>query len=88
MPTGQTDGRIAPIPCRRRWRVLDEADVQRLDDGVVRTLGEVGVRLPLARALDVLERGGCRVDRTSQLTAVKINWPFTTADAPPKFKKL
>jgi trimethylamine--corrinoid protein Co-methyltransferase len=47
--------------------VLGDADVARLEDGVVRTLAEVGVRLPLARALDVLERGGCRVDRTSHV---------------------
>ena len=84
MPTGQTDGRIAPIPCRRRWRVLDDADVQRLDDGVVRTLGEVGVRLPLARALDVLERGGCRVDRTSQVARLPEAVVRAALEAAPK----
>jgi trimethylamine--corrinoid protein Co-methyltransferase len=67
VPVAETSGRIAPIPCRRRWRVLADEDVGRLEDGVMRTLAEVGVRFPLARALDVLERGGCRVDRTSQV---------------------
>ena len=51
----------------RRWQVLDDADVQRLDAAVMHVLGEVGVRFPLARALDALERGGCRVDRATQV---------------------
>ena len=59
--------RIEPIRPRRRWRVLADADVERLEAAVVEVLGEVGVRFPLQRALDVLERGGCGVDRASQV---------------------
>ena len=59
--------RIDPIRPRLRWDVLGAVDVERLEDAIYRTLAEVGVRFPLARALDVLERGGCRVDRASQV---------------------
>ena len=59
--------RIDPITPRLRWDVLSAADVERLEGAVYRTLAEVGVRFPLARALDALERGGCRVDRASQV---------------------
>jgi trimethylamine---corrinoid protein Co-methyltransferase len=50
-----------------RWRVLRDVDVERLDAAILEVLGEVGVRFPLERALDALERGGCRVDRASQI---------------------
>ena len=59
--------RIDPIRPRLRWRVLSDADVERLDAAIIEVLGDVGVRFPLARALDALERGGCRVDRTSRV---------------------
>jgi trimethylamine--corrinoid protein Co-methyltransferase len=59
--------RIDPIRPHLRWDVLDAADIERFEDAIYRTLAEVGVRFPLARALDVLERGGCRVDRASQV---------------------
>ena len=59
--------RIDPITPRLRWDVLSAADVERPEGAVYRTLAEVGVRFPLARALDALERGGCRVDRASQV---------------------
>jgi trimethylamine--corrinoid protein Co-methyltransferase len=59
--------RIDPIRPRLRWSVLSAADVERLQDAIYATLADVGVRFPLERALDVLERGGCRVDRTSQV---------------------
>jgi trimethylamine:corrinoid methyltransferase-like protein len=47
--------------------VLNEADVRRLEAAVFETLADVGVRFPLERALDALERGGCRVDQASQV---------------------
>ena len=58
--------RIHPIEPKLRWQVLTEDDVDRLDAGIMHVLAEVGVRFPLERALDALERGGCRVDRASQ----------------------
>ena len=58
--------RIDPIEPRLRWSVLGRADIERLDAAVMEVLADVGVRFPLARALDALERGGCRVDRASQ----------------------
>jgi trimethylamine---corrinoid protein Co-methyltransferase len=59
--------RIDPIRPRLRWHVLGGADLERLEEAILETLAEVGVRFPLERALDALERGGCRVDRASQV---------------------
>ncbi|HEY6553783.1 MAG TPA: trimethylamine methyltransferase family protein, partial [Vicinamibacteria bacterium] len=59
--------RIDPIRPRLRWRVLGETDVERLEQAILWTLAEVGVRFPLERALDALQRGGCRVDRASRI---------------------
>lgn len=59
--------RIDPIEARLHWDALSRADVERLDAAIMEVLAEVGVRFPLARALDALERGGCRVDRASQI---------------------
>ena len=59
--------RIDPIETRLRWNVLDRSDVERLDSAVMDALAEVGVRFPLERALDVLELGGCPVDRATKV---------------------
>jgi len=59
--------RIDPIRPRLRWRVLADVDMERLESAVFETLADVGVRFPLERALDALERGGCRVDRAAQV---------------------
>ena len=58
--------RIDPIRARLRWRVLSDVDIERMDAAVMEVLGDVGVRFPLGRALDALERGGCRVDRAAR----------------------
>jgi trimethylamine--corrinoid protein Co-methyltransferase len=63
----ETPARIDPIRPRLRWRVLSDADLERLEAAVLETLEEVGVSFPLARALDALEFGGCRVDRTTKV---------------------
>ena len=60
-------GRIEPVEARLRWDVLGPADIERIDAAIMEVLAEVGVRFPLARALDALERGGCRVDRAAQV---------------------
>ena len=59
--------RIDPIRPRMRWSVLSDADEERLDAAIMETLATVGVRFPLAGALDALERGGCCVDRAAQI---------------------
>ena len=59
--------RIDPVRPRLRWRVLSDADIERLDAAVIEVLGDVGVRFPLARALEALARGGCRVDRVTKV---------------------
>jgi len=62
-----TPPRIDPIVPRLRWDVLGRSDIERLDAAIMEVLAEVGVRFPVARALDALERGGCRVDRAAQI---------------------
>jgi trimethylamine--corrinoid protein Co-methyltransferase len=59
--------RIDPIRPRLRWQVLTPDEVERLERAILCTLAEVGVCFPLERALDALERGGCRVDRATQV---------------------
>jgi trimethylamine--corrinoid protein Co-methyltransferase len=63
----EADARIDPIRPRLRWDVLGATDVERLEAAIFQTLAEVGVRFPLGRALDVLERAGCLVDRGAQV---------------------
>ena len=58
-PMTEVDARIDPIRPRLRWDVLGATDLERLEAAIYQTLAEVGVRFPLARALDVLERAGC-----------------------------
>ena len=65
-----TEGRarIDPIRPRLRWRALSRTPISSgLSSAVYETLAGVGVRFPLERALGALERGGCRVDHTSQV---------------------
>ena len=57
--------RISPIAPQLRWDVLSAMDLERIHDGTLRVLEEVGVRFPSERALDVLEANGCRVDRAA-----------------------
>ena len=65
-PAAGGPARIDPIEPRLRAQVLSDDDMDRLDAGIMHVLAEVGMRFPLERALDALERGGCRVDRASQ----------------------
>ena len=58
--------RIDPIRPRLRWDVVAAQDVERIDAAIMEILADVGVRFPLGRALDALERGGCRVDRAAR----------------------
>ena len=76
--------RIDPIRPRLRWRVLSPDDVERLERAILRTLAEVGVRFPLERALDALERGGCRVDRASQVARMPEDVVRAALQAAPK----
>jgi trimethylamine--corrinoid protein Co-methyltransferase len=76
--------RIGPIRPRLRWNVLSAADVERLQDAIYATLADVGVRFPLERALDVLERGGCRVDRASQVALMPTEVVQAALQAAPK----
>jgi len=76
--------RIDPIRPRLRWRVLSDADVERLDAAIIEVLGDVGVCFPLERALDALERGGCRVDRASRVARMPEEVVRAALQAAPK----
>ena len=64
------DTRIRPIEPRLRWDVLSASDVERLEAAIMDVLADLGVRFPLDEALDVLERGGCAVDRAARLARI------------------
>jgi len=59
--------RIEPIAPRLRWDALSSSDVERIHEATLEILEDVGVRFPSARALDILERNGCAVDRRSEV---------------------
>jgi trimethylamine--corrinoid protein Co-methyltransferase len=63
----EATSRIDPIRPRLRWGVLGPAEIELLEQAILHTLADVGVRFPLEHALDALERGGCRVDRASRV---------------------
>jgi len=58
---------IDPIVPRLHWDVLAPSDITRIHEGTLEILAETGVRFPSRRALDVLERNCCEVDRASQV---------------------
>ena len=62
-----TAPRINPIVPRLRWEVLSPSDIERIHEATLEVLEETGVHFPSARALDVLEKGGCRVDRATSV---------------------
>jgi len=59
--------RINPITPRLRWEVLSSSELERIHEATLEVLEETGVRFPSTRALDVLEEGGCAVDRATQV---------------------
>ncbi len=59
--------RIDPIAPRLTWDVLSPDDLGRIHEASLEIMVEVGIRFPSAKALDILEEGGCRVDRATQL---------------------
>jgi trimethylamine--corrinoid protein Co-methyltransferase len=58
---------IEPIARRVSWDVLTPGQIDEIRAATFTVLEEVGVRFPLPRALDVLEEGGCVVDRGREL---------------------
>jgi trimethylamine--corrinoid protein Co-methyltransferase len=62
-----TAPRVDPIVPRLRWDVLSSSDLERLHEATLAVLEDPGVNFPSERALDVLEGGGCVVDRVSRM---------------------
>jgi trimethylamine--corrinoid protein Co-methyltransferase len=62
-----TPPRINPIAPRLRWEVLSSSDIERIHEATLEVLEETGIHFPSKRALDALERGGCRVDRATSV---------------------
>ena len=58
---------IAAITPSRRWEALTQAELDRIRESIFTVLAEVGVRFPLARALETLEAHGAAVDRSHQI---------------------
>src|SRR5690606_13466413 len=59
--------RINPIAPRLWWDVLSPSELERIHEATLDVLETVGVRFPSERALNVLEAGGCQVDRATQI---------------------
>jgi trimethylamine--corrinoid protein Co-methyltransferase len=59
--------RINPIAPRLRWDVLNPSELERIHEATLDVLETVGIRFPSERALDVLEKNGCEVDRATQV---------------------
>ena len=59
--------RINPIAPRLKWDVLSPAEIERMHEATLTIMEGTGIRFPSPRALDILEKGGCRVDRAQQL---------------------
>jgi len=59
--------RINPITPRLTWEVLSPSELEQIHEATLTVLEEVGVRFPSEKALDILERGGCQVDRATQV---------------------
>ena len=59
--------RINPIAPRLHWDVLSGSDLERIHEATLDILENVGIRFPSARALDILERNGCTIDRSSEV---------------------
>ena len=59
--------RINPIAPRLWWDVLSAAELERIHEVTLDVLETVGVRFPSERALEVLEKNGCGVDRATRV---------------------
>jgi len=59
--------RINPIAPRLHWDVLSGSDLERIHEATLDILENVGIRFPSAKALDILERNGCTIDRSSEV---------------------
>ena len=49
------------------WDALSSSDIERIHEATLDILENVGIRFPSARALDILERNGCTVDRQTEV---------------------
>jgi trimethylamine--corrinoid protein Co-methyltransferase len=66
-----TQHRIVPIENPRlRLDILSPTDVQRIHTATLDIIESAGVRLPLSRALDILEVHGAKVDRETMIVRI------------------
>ena len=59
--------RINPIAPRLSWDVLSRPDLERIHEATLEIMEDVGIRFPSEKALAILERNGCEVDRGAQI---------------------
>ena len=50
--------------------VLSPEEIKRIHNDSIRILEEVGVKVPSDQALDILEAGGAKIDRDSQVAYI------------------
>ena len=62
--------RIDPIVPRLKWDVLSSAEIERIHEATLTIMEGPGIRFPSARALDILEKAGCQVERAQQLAGI------------------
>ena len=53
-----------------RASLLSQADVGKINSGVLSILQDVGIKFPLPMALDIFEKAGAEVNRDTQLVKI------------------
>ena len=59
--------RINPIAPRLKWDVLSPSELERIHEATLEIMEDVGIRFPSDKALGILEKNGCEVDRATQV---------------------
>ncbi len=59
--------RINPIAPRLHWDVLSPSELERIHEATLEVMEDVGIRFPSEKALTILEKNGCSVDRTTHI---------------------
>lgn len=62
--------RIHPTQSRLEFGLLTQRDLEQIYEGALEVMEETGVRFPSSKALDILEEGGCTIDRKTQVAKI------------------
>jgi len=75
---------IQPIKSKLRLKILDESDIRAIDETALKILGEIGVYMPLERALKTYAESGASVDFKSQRVRIPADLVKTSMGRAPK----